>query len=111
MPRPATVWWNKQRGSWCTDVGGTRHILAKGKANKTLAWEKLKELIDEQALLLVDMNGAITVAAMCDAFLAQSGAADVQVVPVRLPEICRYVRDQGGAHNSPDGHYEVHMRA
>ena len=68
MPRPATIWWNKQRGAWCTDIGGTRHVLAKGKANKKLANEKLKELRDEQDLL-ADVNGAITVAAMCDAFL------------------------------------------
>ena len=51
MPRPATVWWNKQRGAWCTDIGGTRHVLAKGKANKKLANEKLKALRDEQGLL------------------------------------------------------------
>jgi integrase len=68
MPRPATVWWNKQRGAWCTDLGGARHILAKGKANKKLAKDKLKELVDEQALL-ADVNGAITVAAMRDEFL------------------------------------------
>lgn len=68
MPRPATVWWNKQRGAWCTDIGGTRHVLAKGKANKKLAKDKLREMLDEQ-VLLADVNGAITVAAMCDAFL------------------------------------------
>jgi hypothetical protein len=68
MPRPATVWWNKQRRAWCTDIGGTRRILAKGKANKKFATERLKELVDEQALL-ADLNGAITVAAMCDLFL------------------------------------------
>ena len=37
MPRPATVWWNKQRGVWCTDIGDARHLLAKGKANKKFA--------------------------------------------------------------------------
>ena len=37
MPRPATVWWNKQRGVWRTDIGGTRHVPAKGKANKKFA--------------------------------------------------------------------------
>jgi integrase/recombinase XerC len=68
MSRPATVWWNKQRGAWCTDIGGARHVLAKGKANKKLAKEKLKGLLEEQELL-ADVNGAITVAAMCDAFL------------------------------------------
>jgi len=60
MPRGATVWWNKQRGAWCTDIGGTRHVLAKGKANKTLAKDRLNELINEQELL-ADVNGAITV--------------------------------------------------
>ena len=51
MLRPATVWWNKQRGAWCTDIGGARHLLAKGKANKKLAKDRLKELLDEHALL------------------------------------------------------------
>jgi integrase len=68
MPRSATVWWNKQKGTWCTDLGGARHVLAKGKANKRLAREKLRELLDEQALL-ADVNGAITVAALCEAFV------------------------------------------
>lgn len=68
MPRLATVWWNIQRRTWCTDIGGKRHTLAKGKANKKLAQQKLKDLLEVQ-VLLADVNGAITVAAMCDEFL------------------------------------------
>jgi hypothetical protein len=68
MSRPAKVLWNAQKRAWCTEVGGARRILAKGKANKKLAREKLRELLDEQAVL-ADVNGAITVAALCDAFL------------------------------------------
>jgi hypothetical protein len=51
MPRRPDVWWNKQRGAWCTDIGGHRHVLAKGKVNKKLAKDRLKEIADEQALL------------------------------------------------------------
>ena len=68
MPRPARVWWHKQKRAWCTEIGGSRRVLAKGKLNKALAQEKLRDLVAEQALL-ADVNGAITVAALCDAFL------------------------------------------
>jgi site-specific recombinase XerD len=68
MPRPAKVWWNKQKQAWFTELGGARRMLAKGKSNKSLAKEKLQALLDEQALL-AQVNGAITVAALCDAFL------------------------------------------
>ena len=60
MPRSATVWWNKQKGAWCTDIGGSRRVLDKGKANKKLAQEKLRYLLEEQRLL-ADVNGAISV--------------------------------------------------
>ena len=68
MRRPAKVWWNKQKQAWHTEFGGKRRLLAKGKRNKSLASDKLRDLLDEQALL-ADVNGAITVAALCDVFL------------------------------------------
>jgi hypothetical protein len=37
--------------------------LAKGKANKKLAQEKLRDLLEEQRLL-ADVNGTITVSAL-----------------------------------------------
>ena len=42
MPREARVWWNSQKGSWCTDIGEKRRTLAKGKSNRKLAKERLK---------------------------------------------------------------------
>jgi integrase len=85
MSRPATVWWNKQKDAWCTDIGGSRRVLAKGKANKTLAQEKLRDLLEEQRLL-ADVNGAITVAALCEAFVddAEENLAE------RTHESCNY---------------------
>lgn len=68
MPRDARVWWNNQKGAWCSDLGGKRRILAKGKANKSLAKEQLKSLLEEQAML-AQVNGAITVASLCEQFL------------------------------------------
>lgn len=68
MSRPARVWWNQQKGTWCTELGGKRHTLAKGKGNRRLANEKLRTLLEEQRLL-ADVNGAISVAALCDLFL------------------------------------------
>ena len=68
MARQAKVWWNKQKGAWCSDIGGARRVLAKGKQNKSLATERLRELLKEQALL-ADVNGSVTVAALCEAFV------------------------------------------
>jgi hypothetical protein len=53
MPRPAKVWWNKQKQAWFTEVGGKRRMLAKGKANKTFAKDRLQALLDEQGLRLI----------------------------------------------------------
>lgn len=68
MPREARVWWNSHKGTWCTDIGGQRHTLAKGKQAKALAKTKLKALVEEQSLL-ASVNGAITVASLCEQFL------------------------------------------
>ncbi len=68
MPREARVWWNSQKGSWCTDIGGKRRTLAKGKDNKKQARERLKALLEEQELL-AQVDGAMTVACLCERFL------------------------------------------
>ncbi len=69
MARRAKVWWNKQRKTWVTDAGGgKRRTLAKGWANKKLAQQRLKELLEEQALLAT-VNGAVTVAHLAELFL------------------------------------------
>src|SRR5690242_12101305 len=31
MPREPKVWWNAQKGTWCTELGGKRRTLAKGR--------------------------------------------------------------------------------
>jgi hypothetical protein len=71
MSRSATVWWNKQKSAWCTEVGGTRKVLAKGRSNKQTAVAKLKALLNEQQLL-AEVNGAISVARLCEEFLADA---------------------------------------
>jgi len=63
MPRESKVWWNAQKGTWCTDLGGKRRTLAKGRQNKQAARDKLKSLREEQALL-ARVNGTITVACL-----------------------------------------------
>lgn len=68
MSRHARVWWNRQKQSWCTELGGKRHTLAKGKSNRRVAERVLRDLLAEQRLL-ADVNGAISVAGLCDAFL------------------------------------------
>jgi hypothetical protein len=43
-------------GAGYTDLGGTRHVLAKGKANKKLAKDRLKELVDERRRCFYSMQ-------------------------------------------------------
>jgi integrase len=71
MSRSATVWWNKQKCAWCTDIGGRRQVLAKGRSNRKAAVTKLKSLVQEQELL-AEVNGAISVARLCEEFLADA---------------------------------------
>jgi integrase len=68
MPRQAKIWWNKQRQAWCTELGGRRRSLAKGRQNRKLAADQLKALLREQELL-DRVNGTITVARLCEEFL------------------------------------------
>ena len=68
MSRLARVWWNRQKGTWCTELGGMRRTLARGKGNRRLAESALRKLLEEQRLL-ADVNGAISVAGLCDLFL------------------------------------------
>ena len=71
MARQPKVWWNDQKNVWCSDIGGKRHRLAKGKKNKKHAQEMLKALLEEQALL-AEVNGAITIARLCEEFVADA---------------------------------------
>jgi hypothetical protein len=58
----------RQNGTWCTDLGGKRRTLAKGRENKQPAKDKLKSLLEEQALL-ARVNETITVACLAERFL------------------------------------------
>ncbi len=71
MSRQPDIWWNKQKSAWCTDLGGHRKVLAKGKAKKKQAQDKLRALLDEQSLLAT-VGGTVTVAGLCEAFLADA---------------------------------------
>lgn len=68
MSRKATVWWNAQKRSWCTDFGGQRRTLAKGRSGRSQAVTQLNALVKEQELL-DSVHGPITVAGLCEAFL------------------------------------------
>lgn len=68
MARKPSVWWHAQKRAWFTDFGGQRRLLAKGRKAKTQAIAALKTLLQERELL-DGVHGAITVAALCDAFL------------------------------------------
>ena len=68
MSRKATIWWNAQKRSWCTDLGGQRRTLAKGRRARKEAISKLDSFVKEQALL-DQVHGPISVAGLCEAFL------------------------------------------
>ena len=71
MSRQPKPWWNEKKAAWCTDLGGKRRVLAKGKRNKQQAETKLRAILAEQALLS-SVGGAITVALLCEKFLADA---------------------------------------
>ena len=68
MPAESSVWWWSAKGYWATQLDGKRITLAKGKRNKRAAREKLDQILAERELL-ASVNGAITVAALCEQFL------------------------------------------
>lgn len=63
-----TPWWHKQRKVWFIDLDGKRYTLAKGRANERLAVKALAEMIRERELL-TKVDGAISVAGLCERFL------------------------------------------
>lgn len=63
-----TVWWHKQKKVWCTEIDRKRFTLAKGRANKQQAEVALAALLEERELL-ASVNGAISVAGLCERFL------------------------------------------
>lgn len=71
MSRNPKVWWNKQKQAWCTELGGKRTVLAKGRANRKQADEKLRLLLRE-AELLATVRGSISVAKLCELFLSDA---------------------------------------
>ncbi len=71
MARKANVWWWKPKGYWVSELGGRRVYLAKGWKNKKLAEQKFRKLVAERQLL-DETDGAITIAALCEMFLADA---------------------------------------
>ncbi len=71
MSRQPKVWWHAQKQAWCTEVGGQRRTLAKGRASKRQAQDKLAALLKEQELLGT-VKGPISVAGLCEAFLSDA---------------------------------------
>lgn len=45
MARPPKPWYWTKRDAWCVDLGGKRHILARGKAGKRAATEEFHRLM------------------------------------------------------------------
>jgi site-specific recombinase XerD len=71
MARPNSVWWNKQKQTWCVEIEGKRFTLAKGRAKKSEAVKALTAILRERALL-AKVDGAISVAGLCERFLVDT---------------------------------------
>jgi hypothetical protein len=71
MSRKARVWWHGQKQAWCTELGGSRRILARGKGSRKEAEKKLLALLKEQELV-ASVGGAVSIARLCDEFLADA---------------------------------------
>lgn len=68
MARPNRVWWHRQKKAWCTEIGGKRYTLAKGRSQKQQALDALGALLHERELLDA-VDGAISVAGLSELFL------------------------------------------
>lgn len=73
MPAQPRVWWWSAKGYWATQIDGKRVTLAKGRRNKKAADTKLKSLLAERELLST-VDGPISVAGLCELFLADAHA-------------------------------------
>ena len=71
MARPNSVWWNKQKQTWCVEIEGKRFTLAKGRTKKSEAVKALAAILRERALL-AKVDGAISVAGLCERFLVDT---------------------------------------
>jgi integrase/recombinase XerC len=68
MARPNRVWWHRQKKAWCTEINGKRYTLAKGRSHKGQALQALDAILRERELL-AKVNGAISLAGLCERFL------------------------------------------
>ena len=71
MSRRPKPWWNRQKGTWCTNLGGKRRTLAHGYRNRATAHAEIERILQEQ-FLLASYGGAITVARLCEDFLTDA---------------------------------------
>ncbi len=71
MSTQPRVWWWSAKQYWATQIDGKRICLAKGRKNKQVAEEKLALLLKERSLL-ASVDGPVSVAGLCEEFLADA---------------------------------------
>jgi hypothetical protein len=69
MPRPPKPWYWKARDAWCVDLGGKRHVLARGKAARAQATEEFHRLMASLGRQDVVSPSRIVTADLFDLFL------------------------------------------
>ena len=71
MARPSKPWYWKARDAWCVTLRGKRHVLAKGKSNRTAAYREYLRLADRQNPEVATKGSAMQV---CELFLVYARA-------------------------------------
>ena len=71
MARPSKPWYWKARAVWCVNLRGKRHVLAKGKSNRTAAYREYLRLADRHNSEVATKGSAMQV---CELFLVCASA-------------------------------------
>jgi integrase len=95
MSRQARPWFYKQTGWWMAWVGGRKAKLAKGKANKKAARDRLEELLD-QAAVNAPAEKPQTVASVIETYLALApGLIAASTLEMRQPHLQSFAEAHG----------------
>jgi len=87
MSRTAKPWFYSQTGWWMAWIGGRKKKLAKGKANKRAAWDRLEELLD-QAAVNAPAEKPQTVASVIETYLSLApGLIAASTLEMRQPHL------------------------
>jgi integrase len=95
MPQSPRPWFRKQTGWWMAQVAGKQEKLAKGKKNKDVAEQKLRDILTLRATNPDPESGRLTVAAVINLYIE---FAKSRLDPTTLEERKRYFQSFAEEH-------------